>query len=94
MIITIMLTIYVYPITILFSESSIGFFEFRTTPVNCLIPISGKAHQHSSVTLTWDVVNIETRHPEHAHNFVNQEFDHKLDMLNGIADDTPISNYF
>ena len=94
MIITTMFTIYTYPITILFSESSIGFFECSTTPVNCPIPILGKAHHCSRVTLTWDVVNIETRHPEHDHNVVYQEFAHKLNMLDGIADGTPIFNYF
>ena len=94
MIINTMLTIYVYPITILFSESSIGFFEFRTTPVNCPIPISGKAHHCGPVKLSWDVVNIETRHPEHDHNVVYHAFAHKLNMLDGIADGTPIFNYF
>jgi hypothetical protein len=94
MIITTMLTIYVYPLTILFSESSIGFFEFRTTPVNCPIPISGKAHHRIPLTLTWNLVNIETRHPEYDHNVVYYEFAHQLDILDGIADDTPILNYF
>jgi hypothetical protein len=79
---------------LLFSESSIGFFEFRTTPVNCPIPISGKAHHRRPVTLTWYLVNIENRHPEHDHNLVYHEFVHKLDMLDGIADGTPIFNYF
>jgi MtfA peptidase len=89
-----MLTIYVYPITILFSESLIGFFEFRTTPVNCPIPISGKVHHRGPVTLAWYVVKIETPHPELDHNVVYHEFAHKLDMFNGIADGTPIFNCF
>ena len=73
--------------------SSIGFFEFRTTPVNCPIPISGKSHHRGPLSLTWDVVNIETGHPEHDHNVVYHEFAHKVDMLNGFVDDTPIFNY-
>jgi Mlc titration factor MtfA (ptsG expression regulator) len=61
--------IYLYPMTILSPESSIGFFEVRTTPVNRLIPISGKADHRGPVTLTCDLVNIETRHPEHDHKY-------------------------
>ena len=94
MFVTTMLTIYVYPITILFSESLIGFFEFRTTPVNYPIPISGKVNHRGPVKLSWDVVNIETPYPELDRNVVYNEFAHKLDMLNGIADGTQIFNYF
>ncbi len=82
-------SIYVYPTTILSPESSTGFFEVRTTPVRGPIPILGEAHHRGPVILVWDVVNKETRHPEHGHNVVYHEFAHKLDMLDGSADGTP-----
>ena len=80
--------------TILSPEGSIGLFEVRTTPVNCPIPSIGKSHHLVAVILVWDVVNIENRHLEQVHNVVYHEFSHKLDMLDGIADDTTIYNYF
>jgi len=82
-------SIYVYPTTILSPESSIGFFEVRTTPVLGPMPILGEAHHRGPVILVWDVVKRETRDPEHGHNVVYHEFAHKLDMLDGSADGTP-----
>jgi MtfA peptidase len=83
--------IYVYPMTILSLEFSIGLFEVRTTPVNCPMPSIGEAHHRVPVILVWDVVNIENRHLEQVHNVVYHEFSHKLDMLDGSAEDTSIS---
>ena len=83
-------TIYVYPTTIFSPESSIGFFEVSTTPVQGAMPILGEAHHRGPVILVWDVVKKETRHPEHGHNVVYHEFAHKLDMLDGSADGTPL----
>ena len=85
--------IYVYPMTILSPECSIGLFEVRTTPVNCPIPSIGESHHRVPVILVWDVVNIENRNLEQVHNVVYLEFFHKLDMLDGSADGTPIYNY-
>ena len=82
-------SIYVYPTTIFSPESSIGFFEVRTTPVRGPMPILGEAHHSGPVVLVWDAVKKETRHPEHGHNVVYHEFAHKLDMLDGSADGTP-----
>jgi Mlc titration factor MtfA (ptsG expression regulator) len=83
-------SIYVYPSTILSPESSIGFFEVRTTPMQGAMPILGEAHHLGPVILVWDVVKKETRHPEQGHNVVYHEFAHKLDMLDGSADGTPL----
>ena len=83
-------SIYVYPATILSPESATGFFEVRTIPVSGPMPILGEAHHRGPVILVWDVVKRETRHPEHGHNVVYHEFAHKLDMLDGSADGTPL----
>lgn len=83
-------SIYVYPTTIFSPESSAGFFEVRTTPVRGPMPILGEAHHSGPVILVWDAVKKETRHPEHGHNVVFHEFAHKLDMLDGSADGTPL----
>jgi Mlc titration factor MtfA (ptsG expression regulator) len=82
-------SIYVYPTTIISPESSIGFFEVRTSPVRGPMPILGEAHHRGPVILVWDTVKRETRHPGHGHNVVYHEFAHKLDMLDGSADGTP-----
>ena len=83
-------SIYVYPTTIFSPESPIGFFEVPTTPIRGPIPILGEAHHRGPVILVWDEVKRETRHPEHGHNVVYHEFAHKLDMLDGSADGTPL----
>ncbi len=82
-------SIYVYPTTIISPESSIGFFEVRTSPVRGPTPILGEAHHRGPVILVWDAVERDTRHPENGHNVVYHEFAHKLDMLDGSADGTP-----
>jgi Mlc titration factor MtfA (ptsG expression regulator) len=83
-------SIFVYPTTIYSPETPIGFFEVTTTPVRGAMPILGEAHLHGPVILVWDEVKRETRHPEHGHNVVYHEFAHKLDMLDGSADGTPL----
>jgi Mlc titration factor MtfA (ptsG expression regulator) len=42
------------------------------------------------VILVWDAVLRGARHPEQGHNVVYHEFAHKLDMLDGAADGTPV----
>ena len=59
--------IYVYPMTFLSPDSSVDFFEVRTTSVDCPISI---AHYRGSVMLVWDGGNIEARHLEHVHNVI------------------------
>ena len=83
-------SIYVYPTTIISPESPIGFFEVPTSPVRGPMPILGEAHHRGPVLLVWDEVKRETRDPEHGHNVVFHEFAHKLDMLDGSADGTPL----
>ncbi len=83
-------SIYVYPSTVFPPENPTGFFEVRTSPVHGSMPTLGEAHHRGPVILVWDVLKKETRHPEHGHNVVYHEFAHKLDMLDGSADGTPL----
>ena len=83
-------SIYVYPTTFFPPNYSSGFFEVPTTPVRGAMPTLGEAHHRGPVILVWDAVKRETRHPEHGHNVVYHEFAHKLDMLDGSADGTPL----
>ena len=53
------------------------------------MPILGQAELHGPVTIVWDAVNDEARHPGSGHNVVFHEFAHRLDMLDGAADGTP-----
>lgn len=53
------------------------------------MPILGQAELHGPVTIIWDAVTDEARHPGSGHNVVFHEFAHKLDMLDGAADGTP-----
>ncbi len=53
------------------------------------MPILGQAELHGPVTIIWDAVRDEARHPGSGHNVVFHEFAHKLDMLDGAADGTP-----
>ncbi len=51
--------------------------------------ILGQAEMHGPVTIVWDAVKDEARHPGSGHNVVFHEFAHRLDMLDGAADGTP-----
>ena len=53
------------------------------------MPILGQAELHGPVTIVWDAVKEEARHPGSGHNVVFHEFAHRLDMLDGAADGTP-----
>lgn len=53
------------------------------------MPILGQAELHGPVTIVWDAVKDEARHPGSGHNVVFHEFAHRLDMLDGAADGTP-----
>ncbi|MDQ2678916.1 MAG: zinc-dependent peptidase [Actinomycetota bacterium] len=53
------------------------------------MPILGQAELHGPVTIVWDAVQHEARHPGSGHNVVFHEFAHRLDMLDGAADGTP-----
>lgn len=83
------LSIIVYPSTVLPPPRAPGFFETTLAPVDVGAPLLGQAFQQGPVILVWDAVLASGRHPERGHNVVYHEFAHKLDMLDGSADGTP-----
>lgn len=83
------LSILVYPSTVVPPQRKLGHFEIALSPVEATHPILGQAFQQGPVILIWDAVLRCSRHPEQGHNVVYHEFAHKLDMLDGTADGTP-----
>jgi Mlc titration factor MtfA (ptsG expression regulator) len=71
-------------------ERQPGVFERVEGPIEPGDPIVGQAFTHGPVILVWDAVLRGARHPEIGHNVVYHEFAHKLDMLDGAADGTPL----
>lgn len=82
-------SILVYPSPVVTPERTMGTFEIPQ-PMVSGIPILGEAQLHGPVILVWDSVKRNARHPEEGHNVVYHEFAHKLDMLDGVADGTPV----
>ena len=83
-------SILVYPSTVVPPEHQPGVFESVGDPVAASVPILGQAFAQGPVILVWDAVLHGARHPEQGHNVVYHEFAHKLDMLDGAADGTPL----
>jgi Mlc titration factor MtfA (ptsG expression regulator) len=83
------LSILVYPSTVVPPQRRIGHFEIPRAPLETAHPIIGQAFQQGPVILIWDAVLRGSSHPEQGHNVVYHEFAHKLDMLDGAADGTP-----
>jgi Mlc titration factor MtfA (ptsG expression regulator) len=54
-------------------------------------PLLGEAHHdRGPVLLAWDQVRAGARHRGRGHNVVFHEFAHKMDMLDGVVDGTPL----
>ena len=83
-------SILVYPSTVVTPERTMGVFERPQIQSASGIPILGEAHLRGPVLLVWDAVKQSARHPDNGHNVVYHEFAHKLDMLDGAADGTPV----
>jgi len=83
-------SILVYPSTVVSPERHPGVFERVDGPVAASVPILGQAFAQGPVILVWDAVLHGARHPEQGHNLVYHEFAHKLDMLDGASDGTPL----
>ena len=83
-------SILVYPSTVVPPEYHPDVFERVDGPVAAPVPILGQAFAQGPVVLVWDAVLHGARHPEQGHNVVYHEFAHKLDMLDGAADGTPL----
>ncbi len=82
--------ILVYPSAVMLPERRPGVFERIDGPVGPSFPILGQALNWGTVILAWDDAVHGARHPEGGHNLVYHEFAHKLDMLDGAADGTPL----
>ena len=83
-------SILIYPSTVVSPEHPLGVFERMDGPVEPSVPILGQSMSQGPVILVWDAVLHGARHPEQGHNVVYHEFAHKLDMLDGAADGTPL----
>lgn len=83
-------TILVYPSTVVTPDRPPGVFEQPRIHSASGIPILGEAQSRGPVILVWDAVMQAARHPHDGHNVVYHEFAHKLDMLDGAADGTPL----
>jgi MtfA peptidase len=54
-------------------------------------PLLGEAHHdRGPILLAWDQVRSGARHRGRGHNVVLHEFAHKMDMLDGVVDGTPL----
>lgn len=83
-------SILVYPSIVVLPVHQPGVFESVAAPLDTAVPILGQAFARGPVILVWDAVLHGARHPEKGHNVVYHEFAHKLDMLDGAADGTPL----
>lgn len=83
-------SIIVYPSTVVPPAREPGFFENTIAPVGPAQPIIGQAFQTGPVIIIWDAALRGGRHPASGHNVIYHEFAHKLDMLDGLADGTPV----
>jgi len=83
------MSIIVYPSTVVPPKHKRGFFENSLVPENIEQPILGQAFMQGPVIIIWDAALHGGRHPELGHNVIYHEFAHKLDMLDGAADGTP-----
>ena len=83
------MSVIVYPSTVVPPKRKQGFFENTFTPAEIERPILGQAFMQGPVIIIWDAALHGSRHPELGHNVIYHEFAHKLDMLDGAADGTP-----
>jgi Mlc titration factor MtfA (ptsG expression regulator) len=83
------LSIIVYPSTVVPPQRRHGSFENVVAPVDVEQPILGQAVMQGPVIIIWDAALHGGRDPDSGHNVIYHEFAHKLDMLDGAADGTP-----
>lgn len=53
-------------------------------------PIIGEAVHKGPVLVSWDAASFQARTPERGENVLYHEFAHRLDMLDGMSDGTPL----
>lgn len=52
--------------------------------------LAGQAHHRGPVVIAWDTARRHARHPARGENVLVHEFAHRLDMLDGVVDGTPL----
>lgn len=50
----------------------------------------GEAHHRGPVLVSWSSARHQSRHPRTGENVILHEFAHRLDMLDGLVDGTPV----
>ncbi len=53
-------------------------------------PVIGEAHHRGPVLVSWDAAASQARAPQYGDNVILHEFAHRLDMLDGISNGTPL----
>ena len=81
-------SILLYPSTVMTPARRPFLFENVRAPIGHGRAISGEAHLHGPVILSWDSVVAGT-HWGATHNVVIHELAHKIDMADGSVDGTP-----
>jgi Mlc titration factor MtfA (ptsG expression regulator) len=81
-------SILMYPTTVITPPRRPYMFENVRAPIGHARSISGEAHLHGPVVLSWDSVLAAARW-DATHNVVVHEFAHKIDMADGVVDGTP-----
>ncbi len=83
-------SILVYPATVVTPEESFDALAHGHSFTRSSVPILGQAFMRGPVVLVWDAVKRGGRDPKDGKNVVYHEFAHKLDMLDGSIDGTPV----
>jgi MtfA peptidase len=83
-----LVTIVVYPSTVVLPPQPVGVFTFPRGPVSAT-PVVGEATHVGTVVLAWDNALGGARDARDGRNTVIHEFAHQIDLLDGTADGTP-----
>ena len=82
--------------TIIIHPTTFAIPGVRATDIRGMVdagerPLLGEAHHdRGPILLAWDQVVAGARHRGRGHNVVFHEFAHKVDMLDGVVDGTPL----
>jgi len=83
-----LVTIVVYPSTVVLPPPAVGVFAFPRGPVRAT-PIAGVATHVGTVVIAWDAALHGARDARDGRNIVIHELAHQIDLLDGAADGTP-----
>src|ERR1700733_4238007 len=83
------ISILVYPSTVVLPERPRRFFDPRIAPPRAGDLVIGVAQPHDALVLSWDAALRGARDSHDGHNVVIHELAHKIDFLDGAVDGTP-----